>query len=53
MPQAVELRDEIAPDTPRGVHALRQVGELWVFVFQQPDEVAERHFLAEAAAQDA
>ena len=53
VPQAVELGDEIAADAARRVHALRQVGELGVLVLEQMDEVGQRHFLAEAPAEDA
>ena len=51
--QAVELGDQIAADAARGIHALREVGELGVLLLEQVDEVGERHLLAEAAAQDA
>ncbi len=44
--QAVELGDEVAAELARGVHALRQVGELGVLVLEQMDEVGERHFVA-------
>ena len=53
VPQAVELGHQVAADAARGVHALRQLGELGVLVLEQVDEVGERHLLAEAAAQDA
>ena len=53
VPQAVELGHQIAADAARGVHALRQVGELGVLLLEQIDEVGERHLLAEAAAEDA
>ena len=53
VPQAVELRHQIAADAARGVHALREVAELGVLLLEQVDEVGQRHLLAEASAEDA
>ena len=43
VPQAVELGDEIAAELARGIHALREIGELRVLVLEQADEIGERH----------
>ncbi|MER8273582.1 hypothetical protein, partial [Acinetobacter baumannii] len=42
--QTVELRDQIAAKLARWIHALRLVGELWMLVFEQMNEVAQRYF---------
>ena len=51
--EAVELRDEIATDLARGIHALRQLGQLGILVLQQVNEVREADFRAEARAENA
>ena len=42
--ETIELGYEIAAEATGWVHALRQVGQVGIFVFQQADEVGERHF---------
>ena len=50
--QRIQLADQIAADLARGIHALRQVGELGILLLEKIDQIAERHFLRRARAQD-
>ena len=40
-----QLGYEIAPDLARRIHALGEIGQLGVLVFQQVDEIGQRHLL--------